>query len=248
MYNPEDYNRGWGYNVAVQHYCQSAKVVALMDTDVLTGPNFVADVRDCHDKLKVVSPYLNIYYTDKDEVTNIKQSFDPTPLRNNNKIKNPVTISGGIVIWNKSAFLSIRGFEQYCGYSCEDRAMDVTILNHIPATQTRISPQTYIHLHHQPDGSARKNFKAIYNHLVTNYNCTVDKTLEPTDYIHKNCKHSDKSKTLDLLINRHSAFADQNLYKSRSSLTINGQYDENKILNTALNIFPPDFTACRLSA
>ena len=246
LFNPEDYNRGWGYNVAIKEFCENSKVVALMDTDVLTGPNFVSDVRDCHLKIKVASPYLNIYYTDKEEAKLLKQKLDPTLLCDSKKIKNPVTVAGGIVIWNKSAYQSINGFEQYRGYSCEDRAMDVTIFNHFKPEHIRISPQTYLHLHHDSDQSARKNFKQIYDHLLVNYNCVYDKSLSPNDFIHKNCNHSDKLKTLELLSKRSSGFGDINLYSSGLPLTINGQYvDNGRIVRDSSVIFPPDFAGLR---
>jgi len=129
IYNPLDYNRGWGYNVAVKHFCDDSDVVVLMDTDVLTGSNFVADVRDCLiGKYKVISPYQNIYYTDYNEVEKIKLDYSFNSLKNINNIKNPVTITGGVVIFDKNTYLELKGFEQYTGYSSEDRALDTMLL------------------------------------------------------------------------------------------------------------------------
>lgn len=223
IYNPEEYNRGWGYNVAVKHYCEGAKVVALMDTDVLTGPNFLRDVIDCRDKIDVASPYINVYFTDKNEAREIRESMSLTHLENPARIKYPVTVAGGIVIWNRAAYMSVKGFEQYRGYSCEDRAMDVTIFNQIDASRIRISQYSYVHLYHEKDKNNRNNFEEIYSHLTNNYGCFSDPSLSPSDFIHKNCSHVSIEKTLTLIQERAPSFGDQDLYKRGDALSINGQ-------------------------
>jgi hypothetical protein len=242
IYNPDSYNRGWGYNVAVRHYCQDAKVVALMDTDVLTGPNFVRDIIDCHDRIDVASPYLNIYYTDEGEAQQVRQTMKLSNLTDQAKIKNPVTVAGGIVIWSRAAFMAIKGFEQYVGYSCEDRAMDVTIFNHINKSRVRISPQTYVHLYHDSDTAARARFDEIYGHLTREYGCVYDKTLSPFDFIHKNCQHAGLEKSLSLMLARSRDFGDPDLYRRGDALAINGVRlaapPAHRIEGV---IFPPDF-------
>lgn len=221
-FNPEDYNRGWGYNVAVRHHCADAKVVALMDTDVLTGPSFLRDVMDCHAKIDVASPYLNIYYTDAQEARQVQSTMKLAHLTNEAHIKNPVTVAGGIVIWNRATYMGIKGFEQYLGYSCEDRAMDVAIFNHIEKSRIRISPQTYVHLFHETDTAARSRFKEIYAHLTENYGCAYDKSLTPFEFIHKNCQHVERAQTTALMVARARDFGDSELYRRGDALAING--------------------------
>jgi hypothetical protein len=165
LFNPKDYNRGWGYNTAVLNHCDNVNVVALMDTDVLPGPNFVKEIIDCHGDLAVSSPYMNIYYTDQDEAKKVMQTMDLAHLNDASKIKNPVTVSGGIVIWKRSSYISVKGFEQYIGYGAEDRAMDVTIFNHLDPKLVRIAPATYVHMHHDIDKDAKKNTALIFKHL-----------------------------------------------------------------------------------
>ncbi|SLN72220.1 hypothetical protein LOS8367_03685 [Limimaricola soesokkakensis] len=243
IYNPSDFNRGWGYNVAVRHFCQDAHVVALMDTDVLTGPNFLRDTIDCREKLHVVSPYVNIYYSDETEVEEIRRTYRLTSLKDKSKIRNPVTISGGVVIFNRSVFLAVKGFEQYVGYSCEDRALDVTVLNHIAPEKIKVSRQTYVHLHHPTDQAARSRFKEIYGHLTENYCCKYDPSIRPGEYIHKNCSHAGRQTTLQLLIDRAEDFGDLDLYKSGDQITVNGRRvrETNKAAIEETAIFPPDF-------
>ena len=242
IYNPAEYNRGWGYNVAVKHHCPDAKVVALMDTDVLTGANFLRDVIDCHDKIDVASPYMNIYYTDTDEAGLVKQTMDLSHLKDIKRIKNPVTVAGGIVIWNRASYMGIKGFEQYVGYSCEDRAMDVTIFNHIEKSRIRISPQTYVHLYHASDQAGRVRFDEILAHLNKEYKCVYDKKLSPFDFIHKNCEHVTRGKTIEMMLKRTRDFGDPELYRRGDPLTINGL---RQIAPAGIQkedtVFPPDF-------
>ncbi|SER11175.1 Glycosyltransferase like family 2 [Thalassovita gelatinovora] len=242
LYNPAEYNRGWGYNVAVKHHCPDAKVVALMDTDVLTGTNFLRDIIDCHDKIDVASPYMNIYYTDSAEAAKVKQTMDLTPLNDIKRIKNPVTVAGGIVIWNRTSYMGIKGFEQYVGYSCEDRAMDVTIFNHIDKSRIRISPQTYVHLYHASDQAGRVRFDEILAHLNKEYSCVYDKNLSPFDFIHKNCRHVSRSKTIEMMLKRTRDFGDPELYRCGVPLTINGlRQTVAAEVRGEEAIFPPDF-------
>lgn len=241
-YNPQGYNRGWGYNVAVRHHCSEAKVIVLMDTDVLTGPNFLRDVMDCRDKIDVASPYINIYYTEAEEARMVMRTMSLDYLNNESQITNPVTVSGGIVIWNRAAFMAIKGFEQYLGYSCEDRAMDVSIINHIHKSRIRISAYTYVHLHHDIDCSARALFKDIYTHLTRNYGCNYDKSLTQYEFIHKNCQHVDRDATARLMLARSRDFGDPDLYKRGDKLEINGVRALKSSVETNNNvIFPPDF-------
>lgn len=245
LYNPNEFNRGWGYNVAVQHFCTDSKVVALIDTDVLTGNNFVADFRDCFTgRYKVVSPYQNVYYTSDDEAKKIKEKNSFTFLNNKEAIKNPVTLTGGIVIFDRRTYLSLKGFEQYIGYGCEDRSLDVLCFSMLNPEDIRISPYAYPHLFHPTDDSARVDFKAIYKHLQVHYECSWSPNLEKTDFIHKECTHPARSELVQRLLDKQLSFADPDLYrKGKTALTVNG-IDLNRTKPNDLSdkvILPPDF-------
>ena len=241
IYNPQEYNRGWGYNVAVQHFCEESKVVALMDTDVLPGSNFIADIRDCYiDKYDIISPYQNVYYTDEIEADKIVKTKSLTHLNDPEKIKNPVTITGGIVIVNRKTYLELKGFEQYVGYGCEDRSLDVLALGLVKKERIKISPHAYVHLYHPTDKAARKNFKEIYAHLKENYSCEWSPKLGPTEFIHSFCNHPSKKDLVKLLIKKSKSFADIALYEEGKSISINGQevLDDKDIDGMLL---PPNF-------
>jgi GT2 family glycosyltransferase len=242
IYNPQEYNRGWGYNVAISRFCTDTQVVALMDTDVLTGSNFVREVIDCHSKYDAISPYQNIYYTDAEEAVLLQRCFQLEPLVDPKKIKNPVTVSGGILIIKRSVFMSVNGFEQYLGYGCEDRALDVTLFNQLAPARIRISGQAYVHLYHAADQGARVQFNEIYHHLVTNYGCKYEPTLGPYDFIHEKCHHTNTSDTLRLTKRRASSFGDMNLYRHEGDLSINGIVNKKAIMQPVREvIFPSDF-------
>jgi len=242
IYNNQDYNRGWGYNVAVKNFCPNSKVVVLMDTDVLTGKNFIADIRDCFiGKYNVISPYQNIYYTDINDVESIKNTYSLNLLKDTSKIKNPVTITGGVVIFNKNTYLELKGFEQYIGYGCEDRSLDVMLLGLHNTDKIKISPVSYVHLWHPNDKSSRKNFKEIYNHLKENYSCEWSAKLEKLDFIHNYCEHISKKELTTLLLKKNLNFGDINLYQNDIKISVNGRLlRENKNIDEVL--LPPNFT------
>ena len=244
IYNPKDYNRGWGYNVAVKHFCEDAEVVALMDTDVLTGANFVREIIDCHSKYDAISPYQNIYYTDEAEAQDVRAKRRIDGLKDATHIKNPVTVAGGILIARRSVYLALKGFEQYVGYGCEDRALDVTMFNHIDPARVRIAPETYVHLYHPADSAARARFKEIYDHLVTQYRCKYTPGLGPFDFIHRDCQHAPRATTLRLMLERAESFGDKDLYRHKDEPSVNGivRVRQAKATRTADVIYPPDFS------
>lgn len=242
IYNPRGYNRGWGYNVAVRHFCDRAHVVALMDTDVLTGANFVREVVDCHTAYDAVSPYRNIYYTDDGEAAKVRRTRKLEGLLNGKKIRNPVTVSGGILIIRRDVFLSLKGFEQYVGYGCEDRSLDVTLFNYLDHERIRIAGDTYAHLYHPADYKERVRFDEILGHLNTHYGCRYDPKLGPYDFIHSRCSHVSKDATLRLMIDRAQSFGDRDLYQRPEEPTVNGIVRRRSAEAAATEvIFPPEF-------
>lgn len=248
VFNDKEYNRGWGYNAAVRHFCQDADVVVLMDTDVLTGASFVSGVVACYESADVCSPYVNVYYTSYAEAQEIFPGRKLDHLKNPAHVKNPVTLCGGIVIFRRATFLALKGFEQYIGYSCEDRALDVTVLNHVDPTRIKVLPETYVHLYHPSDQAARTNFEQIFAHLQENYDCHYHKEIKPFEFIHRLCSHASKEQTTNLMIDRARDFGDLNLYRSGVSLTINGQRQRVPALTgqkvgeiSGDLIFPPEF-------
>ncbi|MFO1337523.1 MAG: 6-hydroxymethylpterin diphosphokinase MptE-like protein [Burkholderiaceae bacterium] len=244
LYNPQEYNRGWGYNVAIARFCPDADVVVLMDTDVLTGANFVREIIDCHTRYDAISPYQNIYYTTAAEGAQIRRTLALDSLQDARKVKNPVTVAGGILIIRKELFVRLKGFEQYVGYGCEDRAFDVTLYNHVDHSRIRIAPQTYAHLWHPSDAGARARFDEIYQHLVTHYGCKYEPGLGPFDFIHQRCHHVSPSATQKLMKERALAFGDPRLYRYDAELTVNGTIPSLPAVARMRDVtYPPAFTS-----
>lgn len=242
LYNPKAYNRGWAYNVAVKHFTSSS-VVVLMDTDVLTGGNFIDEVIACHKQYTAVSPYANVYYTNADEALTIQDHFSFDGLCRSTAVKKPTTISGGVLIVQRSAYLRLLGYEQYTSYGGEDRAFDVVLLARCAADELRIAESLYIHLFHPSAAIDKGKIGGVLGHLLENYGCVVDLSLKAADDIHKKCVHASPARIECNLARRASSFGDPHLYSSGRELTVNGAYADDPATAKKSIIFPPDFTS-----
>jgi hypothetical protein len=250
LYNPKKYNRGWGYNVAVKHFVKT-NVVVTCDTDVLFGKSFLSSVLQCYRGKEFVSPYRNVYYTNENEAKEIQKDCSISRLNfEESRLKNPVSITGGVCIFTKDAYLRLGGYEQYIGYSCEDRSFDVAICELVDADNILIQNETYVHLWHPLGKEEKINFEQIYSHLVTNYGCKYHPELKFDSYIHEFCNHASAAKIRSLIQYRSksSSWGDAKLY-SNPSLEINGLSSEKYISrlkkekrNINKIIFPSDFT------
>ncbi len=222
IYNPKLFNRGWGFNVAVKNFCGNSSIVAFLDADILIGANFCDALVACSTRYSVVSPYRNIYYTTEIEANEIMAGLDCNQLNNSAAVSKPVTICGGIVIVRKEVFDSLFGFEQYIGYSGEDRALDVTLLSFIGTDGVYIYDDTYVHMYHPRETIDTTNTQAIMDHLLQTYGCKWSAGIAPNDYIHKNCNHKTKKQIKYSIEMKSFAYGDIDLYKSMGQLTING--------------------------
>jgi len=184
---------------------------------------------------------MNIYYSEPDESERIKNSFNFHKLRREDAIVKPVTITGGVVIIRKAVYEELAGFEQYIEYAGEDRSFDVTLSNHCKASEIRLAPYIYVHLHHPVGKEPRPNWKQLFSHLGENYGCKHDPSLNPDDNIHKNCSHVDKERTLRNIIQRRPFYGDLELYSSCNPLAINGVFMNGNTENSNTVIFPPAF-------
>jgi hypothetical protein len=222
IYNPNAYNRGWLYNVATKHYI-SNKVVAFLDTDIIPGENFLDCIIDCHKDFDFISPNRSLYYSSEQQTQEFRNTgkFDDFPVTDE-FIKNPTTLSGGMLVVKRDVFLDIGGFEQYVGYGCEDRALDVTVFALLNKERVRMDSYAYFHQYHPIVESERAYFRDIYNHMAENYGCEYSPGLLTTDYIHKNCTHSKTAQIAHQRDLRISHIADPNMYSVNSQLTVNG--------------------------
>lgn len=239
LFNDRDYNRGWGYNAAVKHFTDNS-VVALMDTDVLTGRNFLNDIIDCRDGMSFISPYTNVYFTTREEADEVAATLSFGGLSDEARITKPTTITGGVLIASRSEYLRLFGFEQYITYGGEDRSFDVTLLNHCPPEKWRMSDTVYVHMHHPIGAVNRPRFNAVMEHLKQNYQCLIDKTNTPNDFIHRTCPHVPQAITQRNMILRSKSFGDLDLYR-HGDITINGLANSVAEIDAGPAIFPPNY-------
>ncbi len=214
LYNPEEFNRGWGFNVACAHHSKN-KVVVLMDTDILPGKNFVNSIIQCHLRYDYVSPYKNIYYTNEEEKERIIRLLKTEFLSVcDEKLKNPVTISGGIFIAKREKFLSLGGFEEYRCYGYEDRAFDTMILTLCPETVLFNQPYVYVHMFHHIRKGQKQKTKLAIEHFKKHYRGPVyDKKIGIHEYIYKNFKFCDVARMVSISQQRVGLVSDPYLYR-----------------------------------
>lgn len=251
LYNPNAYNRGWLYNVAAKHYTD-AEVIGFLDTDVIPGGNFLGCVLDCFKDFDIISPNRNLFYASDAQTEEFRRTgrFEDFPVTLD-AIKNPTTLSGGMLVVNRKAFLEIGGFEQYVGYGCEDRALDVTAFALLPKERIRMDSQAYFHQNHPLVDSERAYFRDIYNHMAGNYRCEYSPGLSPVDYIHKNCSHAGKVEVRALCDLRLPHIGNPDLYRENGHLTVNGLPGRLKTGITLVRVeadepvFPPECDATK---
>jgi hypothetical protein len=192
-----------------------------------------------------------VYYTDENEAKEIQKNCSINRLNfEESRLKNPVSITGGVCIFRKDAYLRLGGYEQYIGYSCEDRSFDVAICELVDVTKILIQNEIYVHLWHPIGKEEKINFEQIYSHLVTNYGCKYHPELKYDSYIHEFCNHASAAKIRSLIQYRSksNSWGDAKLYNN-PNLEINGLVSEKYISRlekekSDINkiIFPSEFT------
>jgi hypothetical protein len=249
LYNPAPYNRGWLYNVAVRHLTD-APVVGFIDTDILPGSNFLGCVMDCYRDFDVISPNRNLYYSTAEQKQALYETGHyrdlPVTLEG---LRNPTSLSGGMLIVNRQKFIDIAGFEQYVGYGCEDRALDVTMFAMLPAARLRMDSFAYFHQHHPMHAEEHAYFKDIYSHMAEHYGCEYTRGLTPTSYLHRDCCHVPEAHVREMAEARRPFIGDPNLYRRHSFVTINGlpASQRGKLIpvDKPEPVLPPTFTNLR---
>lgn len=221
LYNDSDYNRGWGYNAAVRHFT-TLDVVALLDTDVLLGGNFVDEIIRCHGDFDVISPYKNVYFTTSGGADLVRNDLSFRRLSDESRVRKPTTLTGGVVIIKRSVFQRFFGFEQYIGYGGEDRSFDVTLLSQLPPSRIRTADRIYVHMFHESASVDHAILQQILKDVAERYGCVLSPGLGPADSIHVNCRHATAEQTQRLAFARAPGYGELDLYSSQRRLKING--------------------------
>ena len=217
LYNPNIYNRGWGYNVAVKHF-MNTDVAIFCDSDIiLENPeNLIKCVNICRSEKKLVSPYDYVTFTSNNERTKILENKTSEITF---KSHHPVTISGGIVVVNREEFLEIGGFEEYKIYGGEDRSLDVIFMS---KDKFEIIKGYGIHLYH-PQNPTKKHQESnlMLKHLKDTYQCSYNILLKPYDFIHSHCKHKNGEELKEHILLKKKYFGNMDLYKNNLKTEIN---------------------------
>jgi hypothetical protein len=184
LYNPNYFNRGWGFNVFVKYFMKT-DIAVFCDADIiLDNPNaLIKSIEISRKEKKLVSPYGFVHFTDIKERGIIMKENRKINLKSHH----PVTIAGGITTINKETFLNFGGFEEYRVYGGEDRALDVVFMKE---NLIDTIPGFGIHLYHPVNKKKSDETIFMLNHLTDLYGCKYDPGLKAEDFIHKNCKHN----------------------------------------------------------
>ena len=216
LYNPNYFNRGWSFNVAVKNYV-STDVVVFCDSDIiLENPkNIEKAINMCLHSENLVSPYKYVKYTNEKERKKILNG-NLSLIRMNSK--HPVTVSGGIAVVNRASFLKIGGFEEYITYGGEDRSLDVLYDKFF---NYDMIDGYGIHLFHKTNNLNKKYFLNMLSHLEKNYKCIKVKQ-SPYMFIHDKCNHSSRESLEKIVEKKIKYFGDPTLYNSNRKKFING--------------------------
>jgi hypothetical protein len=210
LYNPHNFNRGFGYNCASKHYCNYNTLVFL-DSDIIFDEDLFININNINNnKYLFISPYKHVYST-----TNSERNY----FINNNKLKNEnwkqyqnlVTFSGGILLCNKKKYLDLGGYDEFNSYGYEDRSLDVKINAMIDDKKIHIDKKTLIHLYHQKTPQVTNNNVTKYYKSL--YNCESITKLNKYDYIHKNCEHNDDSIIKKYIFDQRKYIGNINIFK-----------------------------------
>lgn len=220
LYNPDYFNRGWGFNVAVKHYINTS-VAVFCDTDIILDKpeNLIKSIKMCMEDNILVSPYKYVHFTTREERSSILNNTFSIDLES----KYPVSISGGMSVINVNAYNKLGGFEEYTVYGGEDRSLDVLFQTFY---KTKMIEGYGIHLYHPSNRNTTKKFKDksrnMIKHLKSTYNCIYDRSLDNYDFIHKNCKHKTVNTLLPYIQNKIKYYGDTELYRSDRVKYVNG--------------------------
>lgn len=179
LYNNQKFNRGWGFNCAIKHYCNT-DIIALIDSDLLLQQSFFDSIMLIYKKkYEIISPYNSIYYTSKNQKNSILSNIYSTNIKKENQkfVKNipSISISGGILIIRKSTYLELGGFEEYKDYGCEDNAFDINILK-LKKKNIYIHKEQTIHLYHNKNTTNNQILDHFNKYYINNF-ITTDTLL-----------------------------------------------------------------------
>jgi hypothetical protein len=178
LYNPNVFNKGWGYNVGALN--AKGNYLIFGDSDIILPYIYFISSLNMFKDYDVIDPYSKvIYYNDY-----ITQYM----VNNNFKMHNPTSdkeilsyvISGGMFMIRKKRFLDILGFDEDCyGYGHEDDIFD-NKLKIMEYKIIKMSTQFCYHLYHPQSNSI------YYNNVINNNKLFLEyRNYNKTDLLKK---------------------------------------------------------------
>lgn len=234
LYNPFNFNRGWGYNYALKNVCKN-KTSLLLDTDILFDSFIFQNISDINnDKYYFINPYKYIYWTKANERTNIL-SKNKINFNEFNSNKNPVSFSGGILICNKDEFLKLGGFEEFNSYGFEDRSLDIKIDLLVPPSKICIIDKTFIHLWHPKGKKGDNTIEISKEYFSSVYNCNFRIRPKKEQYIHHYCDHVSGNKLNNYVEIQKNYIGEKDIFKKLQFYQLTPNNLPKSVVNTIIN-------------
>lgn len=172
LYNPNLFNRSWGYNCGVNIVKQTKIILA--DNDVILNHNNLKKGLEHLNEYDIVKPFNKTYDLDQKQTLDyIENNIFPSDI-DQYKQRFYVVTAGGLMMIRKNTFLQIGGYdERFEGWGGEDDEMTIRIWNYLNNNH-----YTYyqfdgnlLHLYHDRtifDGNTQPNYKNNYSYIYDN--------------------------------------------------------------------------------
>jgi predicted glycosyltransferase involved in capsule biosynthesis len=132
-YNPEPFNKSWGFNVAARQTARPTLVFA--DADVVVDEALDQAIAACRHGIDAAKPYRRITDLTRDESRRFRErDRDFVPNRpaesppDREAQREFVVFAGGVFVIGREAYLRLGGFdERFLGWGGEDNAMSIKL-------------------------------------------------------------------------------------------------------------------------
>ena len=203
LFNPELFNRAWGFNVAAKHARHN--VMAFGDNDLVVPPEALLSAYQQCLTIGTATPYNSKGLIDLTPEATKKLSLSCTiPKILDGKYRPSCNYAGGVLLMTKQAFELVGGWEERMeGWGGEDSHMFTKIKKLNIGTY---EPKEYpgIHLHHERNGGKPQLQNPNYSNNSALYKKI--KTMSPADIIAE-------------INSRKGIIGNSNLYKEKYQCT-----------------------------
>jgi hypothetical protein len=169
-----------GYNRNLWKYISNSNKIMFLDIDVPIGNDLLKEsIKESliHD---IVKPYdKKLFRLGEEE----KYLYINDKLNEKDRSFYPLTITGGIILFDKHVLKETGGYDEFYGYGYEDRNLDVIILE--KKYKIKKLDFTIYHLFHE---SVKRSNKFIMDFSLKYYNCEYNQNIK--NDIHELCDHN----------------------------------------------------------